>query len=260
MNRRRLPAYLFGKTALSNLTDFVDRTTLFAFDLDGTLAPIVSDPAAIGIPDVVRKAFADLNSQVPVAVITGRSRSDALTHLGVTPRYLIGNHGVEGLPGWASRENDFVRTVQAWQNQLGILLPLADSAGIEIENKGATLSIHYRHAVNIHAALAVILYATEQLFPKPRRISGKFVENLLAEGAPDKGFALKALMREAGFEKGFFIGDDETDEDVFGLEDNKIFTVRVGKNAKSHAAFYLRGQHEIARLLNRLNTILAHRT
>jgi len=142
MNKRKLPAYLFGKTALSNLADFINRSTLFAFDLDGTLVPIVSDPAAIGIPDTIRKAFAELNAQAPVAVITGRSRSDALMHLGVTPRYLIGNHGVEGLPGWASRENDFIRTVQEWQNQLDMLVPLEDAAGIEMENKGATLSIH----------------------------------------------------------------------------------------------------------------------
>lgn len=256
MNKRRLPAYLFGKTALSNLADFIDRATLFAFDLDGTLVPIVSYPAAIGIQDTVRKAFADLNEQASVAVITGRSRSDALMHLGITPRYLIGNHGVEGLPGWASRENDFIRTAQEWQNQLDILLPLEDSAGIEIENKGATLSIHYRHAVNIHAALASILLATEQLLPQPRRISGKFVENLLPEGAPDKGVALCLLMQQEGFTKGFFAGDDETDEHVFRLDHENIFTVRVGKSAGSQATFYLRGQHEVARLLREIKKTL----
>lgn len=255
MNKRRGPIYLFGKAALSGLTDFIDRSTLFAFDLDGTLAPIATDPAAIGIPDAVRRAFADLNEKAPVAVITGRSRLDALLHLGVTPRYLIGNHGVEGLPGWAARENDFIRTARGWQNQLDLLLPLRNRAGIEIENKGATLSIHYRHSVNIHAALASILLAAGQLLPRPRRISGKFVENLLPEGAPDKGAALCLLMQQEGLTKAFFAGDDETDEQVFRLDHENIFTVRVGKSPGTGATFYLRGQDEVARLLRKINAV-----
>ncbi|MRR17541.1 MAG: trehalose-phosphatase [Deltaproteobacteria bacterium] len=255
MNRRRWPAYLFGKTALSDLTDFIDRSTLFAFDLDGTLAPITADPAAIGIPDAVRRAFADLNERAPVAVITGRSRLDALTHLGVAPRYLIGNHGVEGLPGWASRENDFIRTVREWQKQLDLLLPLNSREGIKIENKGATLSMHYRHALHTSAALASILLAVERLLPKPRRISGKFVENLLPEGAPDKGVALCLLMQQEGFTKAFFAGDDETDEQVFRLDHENIFTLRVGKSPGTEASFYLRGQNEVARLLRKINAV-----
>ena len=43
-------------------------------------------------------------SKLIVAVITGRSRSDAMQHLAITPHYLIGNHGAEGLPGWESQD------------------------------------------------------------------------------------------------------------------------------------------------------------
>ncbi len=256
MNQRESPVYLFGKTALLNLADFINRSTLFAFDLDGTLAPIVSDPTAIAISDTVRKAFADLNEQAPVAVITGRSRSDALTHLGVTPRYLIGNHGAEGLPGWASRENDFVRTVQEWQNQLDILLPLEDSAGIEIENKGATLSIHYRRAANMEFARSLILQIAGKLDPQPRYIGGKYIVNLLPPGAPDKGTALLQLIRRSSCAGALFVGDDETDEDIFRLDSKNIFTVRIGQNAHSRARFFLLDQSEIGRLLHVLNLFL----
>lgn len=259
MSVRKSPSYLFGKAARARLADHVDGATLFAFDLDGTLAPIVSDPAKIGIPATVWKAFAALNEQAAVAVITGRSRSDALMHLGLTPRYVIGNHGAEGLPGWACRENEFVQTTQAWQNQLDALLPPEDTNGILLENKGATLSVHYRHAVNIQAAQAVILHAVDQLVPPPRRISGTFVENLLPAGAPDKGVALSLLMQQEGFEKGFFTGDDETDESIFRLDHESIFTVRVGKIAGSRARFYLRGQYEVGRLLRMLNSILENK-
>ena len=256
MSNGKLPAYLFGKTALSNLTGFVDRSTLFAFDLDGTLAPIGPDPDAIGIPAAVQKEIAILGKLAQVAVITGRSRSDALRRLSILPRYLIGNHGAEGLPGWESRMQEFVRTVNEWQNQLADLLPTDDRNGIFIENKGPTLSMHYRHAADVSTARNLILRATNRLVPQPRLISGIYIENLVPKGAPDKGFAITHLMHQAGCTKGFFIGDDETDEDVFRLENENIFTIRVERIMGSRARFYLQNQQEINRLLREINRIL----
>lgn len=248
--------YIFKDTVLADMKSFIDRATLFAFDLDGTLAPIVPDPDAIGIPGAIREEFAILNERAVVAVITGRSRSDARMHLGAAPRYLIGNHGAEGLPGWEDREGEFIRTASQWQSQLDVLLPIADRAGIAVENKGATLSIHYRHAGRIRLTHALILRTIDRLVPQPRRISGKYVENLIPNAAPDKGVALSLLMQQAGCRKGFFVGDDETDEDVFSLDNENIFTIRVGRRTGSRARFYLRGQHEIIRLMQEINKCL----
>ncbi len=248
--------YLFGNVALAAMRSFIDRTTLFAFDLDGTLAPIVPEPCVIGIPDPVKKEFTILNEQAPVAVITGRSRLNAMHHIGISTRYMIGNHGAEGLPGWEDRENDLSRIASGWQSQLDNLLPFDNRCGIMIENKGTTLSIHYRHADNIKKAHALILNAINRLVPQPRRIGGKCVENLIPDGAPDKGIALRILIEQSGCRKGFFIGDDETDEDVFRLEDANLFTIRVGRKTSSNARFYLRGQNEIVRLLSEINSAL----
>ena len=85
---------------------------------------------------------------------------------------------------------------------------------------------------------------------------GKCVENLIPEGAPDKGVALKMLMQQAGCMKGIFVGDDETDEDVFRLDDANLFTIRVGRRTSSGARFYLRKQNEIFLLLREINNIL----
>ncbi len=256
MTDTHYPAYLFARDALAKLAAFVDGKTLLAFDLDGTLAPIVPDPATIGIPSDIQKAFIALAARAPVAVITGRSRHDALSHLPVTPRYLIGNHGAEGLPGWDMRENQFVRFSQNWQNQLSDLMGPDYPEGVEIENKGATLSIHYRRAVNIPAAHTSILRAIDRLNPKPVRIPGKFIENLIPEGAPDKGLALCILMEKEGFKKALFTGDDDTDERVFCLDRNIIFSIRVGEAADSRAAFYLHGQHEVDKLLRTVKASL----
>ena len=258
MSSNQPSTYLFEKNGCTALDNFIDRGTLFAFDLDGTLVPIVSDPGAIGIPDPVRKEIAVLNEQAFVAVITGRSRLDALRHLAFAPSFLIGNHGAEGLPGWESRTQEFVCTVKEWQKQLAVLLTDDYQRRVVIENKGATLSLHYRHAGNIKEAHALILDAVRQLVPQPRRISGKCIENLIPEGAPDKGFALALLMLQTGSPNAFFTGDDETDEDVFRLQNKNIFTVRVGRSKGSRAQYHLRGQREIVRLLHEINRILAH--
>jgi len=247
--------YLFSDTARTAMDSFIDRTTLFAFDLDGTLAPIGPDPDAIGIPVTIQKEIITLGAIAQVAVITGRSRSDALQRLSVLPRYLIGNHGAEGLPGWESRTQEFIQTVKAWQDQLVSRLSNKDLNGIFIENKGPTLSIHYRHATDSEAARVMILRAINRLVPQPRLISGIYIENLVPKGAPDKGVALTYLMNQAGCPKGFFVGDDETDEDVFRLDNEIIFTVRVGRKTGSLARFYLRNQQEINRLLREINRL-----
>lgn len=249
-------AYLFGKTAFSVLERFVDRSTLFAFDLDGTLAPIVSDPDAVGIPGAVQEELSVLAGMAPVAVITGRSRPDALRHLTAAPRYLVGNHGAEGLSEWKSREKALVRTAREWQRQLNRLIPAEARSGIVVENKGATISVHYRQAENRKTAHALIRRAAGLLVPTPRRVEGKCVENLIPEGAPDKGEALMLLMRQAGCPKAFFAGDDETDEDVFRLNHQRILAVRVGRKKDSRARFFLRKQAEVARLLREINRIL----
>lgn len=257
MNKTRTPVYFFDVTAQTRLANFINPATLLAFDLDGTLAPIVPDPAAAAIPGAIGRVLAELNTRFAVAVITGRSRSDALSHLPFTPRYLIGNHGAEGLPGFASREIDFVRTVREWHNALDNLITPENHPGIEIENKGATLALHYRRAVNIQEAHKALLAAVDKLLPRPRVIRGKFVENLLPEGAPDKAAALQALMANEGLAKAFFTGDDETDENVFRLDQENIFTVRVERSDDSRAGFYLLGQYEVARMLRTLNSILS---
>ncbi len=260
MSMKERLSYLFGNAAFPKMKNFVDKSTLFAFDLDGTLAPIVSNPCAIGIPDSIRQELSLLNEQASVAVITGRSRSDALHHLDMAPLYLIGNHGAEGLPGWKDREQVFSIIADQWQSQLDKLLPIDNRDGIMIENKGVTLSIHYRHVCNHKSAHQMILQAIRELNPQPRRVGGQFIENLIPEGAPDKGMALRTLMNQSGCPKGFFVGDDETDEDVFRLSDENLFSVRVGRKISTQARFYLRGQNEINRLLREINLALGARS
>lgn len=90
----RLPASVVRATRRISSADRL----LVATDFDGTLAPIVADPAAArALPDSVAAlhALADLPNTT-VAIVSGRSIADLHTLLGDPGAlYLIGSHGAE---------------------------------------------------------------------------------------------------------------------------------------------------------------------
>ena len=103
--------YVLSKTQRPLLRALFHQQTLFAFDFDGTLAPIVRDPAKAAMRLVTHRLLQRLASLQPVAIISGRSRSDILSRTkGIRPLVVVGNHGIEhtdGLPhaqvdGWAA--------------------------------------------------------------------------------------------------------------------------------------------------------------
>lgn len=242
-----------GKQALQA---FVTPATLFAFDLDGTLAPIVDDPATVYVPKDTRRCLARLSEVVTTAVITGRACDDALPRLGFQPAYLVGNHGSEGLPGLDDQQLRLPALIHDWHRQLQRLLEPQIWAALFVELKNGSLSLHYRHAPRREAVHAQLLAAIERLTPAPRRVGGKFVENLLPVDAPHKGEALLRLLQHSGCHNALFIGDDVTDEDVFRLDDRRIFSVCVGTGRPTAARFYLPDQTSVARLLEKLLTLL----
>lgn len=248
--------YLFSEAGQVELQGFIARDTLFAFDLDGTLAPIVANPGDIVIADDVRDRLIELNKMAPVAIITGRSRDDALSYLGFTPGFLVGNHGAEGLPWRDKEEGEYVRLCRSWKEQLNELLRLGGTAGIFLEDKGATLSLHYRSAHDPEPAHNDILGAIARLVPSPRSVSGKFVENIVPRDAPHKGDALRFIMRYLDCSRALFIGDDETDEDVFRMRDDSILGIRVGMDPRSSSRYFLTGQDETGVLIGRIVELL----
>ena len=104
--------YAFSPEGVECLAAVLEADPLLAFDIDGTLAPIVDMPNEARLPDDVQKCLAQLAQRYDVAIITGRSVADARRMLSFMPRHLIGNHGAEGLPAWRDRTAGFERTVR----------------------------------------------------------------------------------------------------------------------------------------------------
>lgn len=241
-------SYLFDSGGLVALARYVAPDTLFAFDLDGTLAPIVDDFSAARIAEPVRATLVRLVKLAKVAVITGRSRKDALAILGMEPHLVVGNHGAEWPAGPESRIQPFVHCCTAWREQLH--KELHGIQGVEIEFKGESLSLHYRKAIDQVNALSRIDAAIDKLTPGPKIIGGKYVVNLLPMDAFTKGEALMAAMASFGLERAIYFGDDVTDEEVFELKGVDLFGIHIGKDNQTAAPYYLTKPSALLGLLN----------
>jgi len=225
---------------------------LCAFDFDGTLAPIVKDPQRACMPAAVLRRLIVLSEHARVAIVTGRSVEDICTRLDFLPDYVVGNHGIEGVPGWEGRAESYRQLCQRWEQDL--TAALQDHAnfeqGIWVENKTYSLSVHYRMARERTQAedRLVQLFATRM--PDAHVMKGKCVFNLLPPEAPNKGSALVHLLNISGAPSVLYVGDDVTDEDVFRLRRDDVLTVRVERAADSAAEFFLHHRLDMVQLLD----------
>ena len=183
----------------------------------------------------------------PCIVISGRAKADVMRRLnGVEVRRVVGNHGVEP---WG--ENRAVkRQVQTWLPVLEC--NLSSLPGVWVENKQFSIAVHYRLAMVKRNARLKILRAVK-LLVNVRLVGGKQVINVIPKGSPDKGAALERERVLLGFDKAVYVGDDETDEDVFALCcKKKILGIRVGQKLTSAASFCIKRQKDIDSLLQLL--------
>ena len=218
---------------------------LVASDFDGTLSPLVDYPGdAVLSPaaPAVLARLAEMHPRVRLAFLSGRSLADLESRLGPAAgnAILAGNHGLE-LHGahldWIHRS-----AFTARPHLEGLMERLAPSlgefAGVELEDKGASLTLHYRRmdAMDFPRLRAIIdaLALPDQV----RMHEGKKVFEFRPQVEWNKGFAMRRILRRIGLphDSVVFLGDDATDEDVFLELGPTAITVHVGTpTAPSHA-------------------------
>jgi trehalose 6-phosphate phosphatase len=200
---------------------------LIALDYDGTIAPIVTDPAravpAPGAREVLR-ALTDCFGTV--AVISGRPSASliALLDLDAADAPPITVLGLYGRQPWARDAPWPVPTLPAppaaVAAELAALLAAAPDP-LRLEDKGASWAVHARGLPDPDAALdriradLVVLAARHGLGVLP----GRAVLELLAPG-PDKGSALRLMADQVSARAVFWAGDDLADLPAFEALDD----------------------------------------
>jgi trehalose 6-phosphate phosphatase len=199
--------------------------TLIATDFDGTLAPIVEDPAqayadpnavaALGrLGEHVGAVVVIANRPVRAAVQLGRFRGVA----GLQLMTILGQYGVER---WNAADDEYLlppdpAQISAVAEELPKILDSLGMSEARIEDKGRAIAIHTRSLPDPKGALARLeeplgdLAARHGLMLAP----GKNVWEIRTPDM-DKGAALRAIVEETGARQVIFAGDDLGDLPAF---------------------------------------------
>jgi trehalose 6-phosphate phosphatase len=187
---------------LAPLREAPERSALI-FDVDGTLAPIVARHELAEVPPTTKAELERLAGRyLLVAFVSGRSGEEARRLVGLGGVRYVGNHGLELDPG-------------AHELQVQIAA-FRDTVERKVEDKGLTLSYHFREARDEAEARAELEEIARRATAEGlvSRWGRKVLEIRPAVEA-DKGTAVRALIREAGARRALYAGDDTTDLDAF---------------------------------------------
>lgn len=231
------------------------RPLLVVTDFDGTLSPIVADPARAALAEGAELVLSRL-SDVPgvhVGVMSGRGFADLGERVGQVPGVrLIGSHGAEyGAAADASMMDQRDELVR----ELETLLAPYDEAFLEV--KPVSASVHTRRMADRAAAASL----REQVLAGPGSVVGRtakagkeVVEIAVVEA--DKGVALRRLADEVGAAAIIYLGDDVTDEDAFAVLDPEDVGIKVG-DGPTQARYRLTDSAAVLTALDHLGDVLA---
>jgi trehalose 6-phosphate phosphatase len=197
------------------------RKCAILLDIDGTILDFAPSPEQVRVPAQLRQTLSRLQQLTggALALVSGRVLADIDGIFSPLKLAAIGGHGAEmrTTPGGkvTMRVKPLDAALKTSLAQIGELGP-----DILAEDKGYALALHYRRAPEqgsaVRAAVEKICAAapagTIEILP------GKLVVEIKPSGI-NKAEAVRELMTLAPFAKRspIFIGDDVTDEPVFGV-------------------------------------------
>jgi trehalose-phosphatase len=228
-------------------------------DFDGTVSAIVPAPKDAELDTGIRATLATLAARpdFTIAIVSGRAIDDVRTRVGLKRVIYVGNHGLEIESEEIRFREPHAEALRRELRSLSLQLKLAlsDTDGLEVEDKGLTLGVHFRRV-------------TEQLQNWVRNVTcstvsrsrsftcreGKMVLEVYPRVNWHKGRALKWIAREVlPFSAlKIYAGDDTTDEEAF-LSIPEGITIRVGDLSGTAARYSLPGVESVGVFLQWLD-------
>jgi trehalose 6-phosphate phosphatase len=225
-------------------------------DFDGTLAPIVEDPSDAQLFEGVRDALLRIarRNSIVTTVISGRAVEDVYLRIRLGGVIYAGNHGHEIFgrdlrfiePDSDARRDPLRRLTEEVGSKLRHV------AGVLVEDKGLTISIHFRHVAEndrpaIEEALRPCVAEAGALF---RLNTGRKAFDILPRTGWHKGAAVHWILdhlHESALLP-IYLGDDQSDEDAFAVLEDAV-TVLVGSSPLTCARYRVSGPAEVYRFL-----------
>ncbi|MEV4223667.1 trehalose-phosphatase [Nonomuraea sp. ATR24] len=195
---------------------------VIGLDFDGTLSPIVPDPAAARIHPEAAAVLAELGRHVKaITIVTGRPVATAL-RLGpgladVPGLVVLGHYGFERWEQGEITGPPPPPGVPRAEAELPFVLDaLGLTAGVAVEDKGRAVAVHTRRAPDPEGTLAKLREPMAKLAEKHGLVvePGRLVLELRPPGM-DKGQALSLFLAEREARSVLFAGDDLGDLAAF---------------------------------------------
>ena len=210
---------------LRPLADSPTRSAVLS-DFDGTLAPIVDDPAkAVPLPGIIDVLGRLAERFAVVGVVSGRPVSHLVDNLG--PALQLS--GLYGLERWRDGRRVEVDEVEAWREPVAEATARArEELGEGVEAKGLSLTLHFR--TRPERAAEVKAWAASEASRSGLEVhEARASVELHPPLGIDKGTEVEVLGE--GMEAACFFGDDLGDLAAFGALDRLatrgVHTVRV---------------------------------
>jgi len=187
-------------------------------DVDGTISPIVDVPDEARVTPRNLELLADLGAHLTLtAVISGRSANDIYQRVGLPGLVYVGNHGMER---WANGEVILSPKAAAYRDNLSAAMPEIERIlinGMRFEDKGATLSVHYRQTGNPEKVAEELMPSMQSIAEKHglHLTRGRMVFEFRPPVDIDKGTAFEELVKEYQLDGALYLGDDTTDVAAF---------------------------------------------
>jgi trehalose 6-phosphate phosphatase len=230
------------------------RGVLLLTDFDGTLTPIAQSPEMARLSDDTRLLLRLLSgcNGVALGIVSGRAMSDLRSRVGIPGIVYAANHGMEIEGPGVSYVTPLAEEMRSMLRVIHIVLStaLGRVRGALVEDKGLTLSVHYR-MVDPERTQEVEDVVNRVVGPvqaagKARITSGKKVHEIRPAVDWNKGKAVKLLMKRygrGGRRSGLlpiYLGDDTTDEDAFKVLEahGNGVSVFVGEGSSQSSARY----------------------
>ena len=225
---------------------------LLCLEFDGTLTPHKSHPGLPALSQQTERVLwllAGLDN-ISLAIVSGRERADLQSRVGIPGVIYAGNHALEiSGPGCLFVEPSAVEHSAALEGLAASLThELEQIPGILVENKGLTLSVHFREVAAEEAAkVRRIVHNTLAISRHPFLLTlGHLVYEIRPRTNWNKAEGVRWIMHELGKEDALviYVGNDASDEVAFAALADGV-TAKVGDSMGTAAHYRLEGPVEV---------------
>lgn len=241
-------------------------------DVDGTISQIVDQPDAAQVTPRSRDLLHALHARLAlVAVVSGRGVADVRRMVGLPELTYVGNHGLEW---WRDGQVALAPETRAYRPALEAAIHALSAytvPGMIVEDKIATISVHYRQTANPTATAAALAPVLERIAAgqRLRLFQGRMIFELRPPVDTNKGSAFRQLVDEHDLGAAIYLGDDTTDVDALRMarelrDSGRCYALGLGVESehmpttvRDHADLLIGGVHDVEAFLAWLLTAVS---